>query len=318
MIATRDGFGDAIVELARENEKIYVVECDISKSTKTRKFANTYPDRHINVGIAEQNAAGFAAGLSTTGKIPFVSTYAVFGSMRMCEQVRTSICYPNLNVKIACSHGGLTAGNDGATHQAIEDMGIYRTIPGMTVIMPADYNATKKLVAKAAAFYGPVYLRFTRDPLPVFYDENEEFEIGKGKRIKEGTSLTIISIGDMLHQALEAANELEKKGISVELIDMHTLKPLDVELVEQSLNKTGRIITVEDHNIFNGLGSAVADVVAGAGRGIMRMVALKDTFAESGDYYGLLKKYEMDSSYIIKTAEQLLVYGNGGIHDDIA
>ncbi|MDO8685647.1 MAG: transketolase C-terminal domain-containing protein [Clostridiales bacterium] len=306
MIATRDGFGDAIVELARNNENIFIVECDISKSTKTRKFADTFPERHINAGIAEQNAAGFAAGLATMGKIPIVSTYAVFGSMRMCEQVRTSICYPNLNVKIACSHGGLTPGNDGVTHQAIEDMGIYRSIPGIAVIMPADYNATKKLVARAVEYNGPVYLRFTRDPVPVFYCESEEFEIGKGKLLKEGRDITIIAIGDMLHQALEAVNELERKGVSVELIDMHTLKPLDVNLVRQSLDRTGKIITVEDHNIFNGLGSAVADVVSEAGKGILRKVGLKDMFAESGSYYDLLRKYEMDSKYILKMAEELL------------
>lgn len=303
---TRDAFGDVIVELGAVNEKIYVIDCDISKSTKTTKFSKTFPERHINVGIAEQNAASFAAGLSTMGKVPFVSTYAVFGSMRMCEQVRTSICYPHLNVKIACSHGGLTPGNDGVTHQAIEDMGIYRTIPGMTVIMPADYNATKKLVARAAEYYGPVYLRFTRDPVPVFYSENEEFEIGKGKLIKEGKDISLIAIGDALHQAVAAAEELEKRGVSVELIDMHTLKPLDVDLVEQTLKRTGKIITVEDHNIFNGLGSAVADVIAEKGKGVMRKVGLKDMYAESGDYCKLLEKYEMDSMYVLKMAEELL------------
>ena len=306
MMTTRDGFGDVLIELAKENEKIYVIDCDISKSTKTNKFAKTFPERHINVGIAEQNAATFAAGLATTGKIPFVSTYAVFGSMRMCEQVRTSICYPQLNVKIACSHGGLTPGNDGVTHQAIEDMGIYRTIPGMTVIMPGDYNATKKLVAKAAEYYGPVYLRFTRDPIPVFYNENEEFEIGKGKVIKEGKDISLIAIGDALHQAIAAAEELEKQGVSVELIDMHTLKPLDIELIEKTLNKTGKIITVEDHNILNGLGSAVADILAEKGKGIMRKVGLKDIYAESGDYYKLLEKYEMDSKHVLKMAAELL------------
>ncbi len=306
MIPTRDGFGDAIVELAKENENIFLIDCDISKSCKTTKFAKAIPDRHINVGIAEQNAGTFAAGLATMGKIPFISTYAVFGSMRMLEQIRTSACYPHLNVKVACSHGGLTPGNDGVTHQAIEDMGIYRTIPGMTVIMPADYNATKKLVIKAAEYDGPVYLRFTRDPLPIFYGEDEEFEIGKGKVIKEGKDISLIAIGDALHQAIAAADELEKEGVSVELIDMHTLKPLDIELVEKTLSKTGKIITVEDHNIFNGLGSAIADVIAEKGKGIMRKVALKDTFAESGDYYKLLEKYEMDSKYVLKMARELL------------
>ena len=306
MIPTRDGFGDAIVELAKQNENIYVIDCDISKSCKTSKYAKAFPDRHINVGIAEQNAAGVAAGLATMGKIPFVSTYAAFGSMRMCEQVRTSVCYTRMNVKIACSHGGLTPGNDGPTHQAIEDMGIYRSIPGIAVIMPADYNATKKLVAKAAEHYGPVYLRFTRDPLPVYYSEAEEFQIGKGKVLKQGADITIIAIGDLLHQSIEAAEILEKRGVSVELIDMHTLKPLDVELVKSTLQKTGKIVVVEDHNYLNGLGSAVAEVIAEEGKGILRRVGLKDRFAESGDYYRLLEKYEMDTAYIIKMAEELL------------
>lgn len=305
-IPTRDAYGEMIVELGRKDERIYVVECDISKSTKTKKFSKEFPARHINVGIAEQNAAGFAAGLAAIGKIPFVSTYAVFGSMRMCEQVRTSICYPNLNVKIACSHGGLTPANDGVTHQAIEDMGIYRSIPGMTVIMPADYHSTKKLVGKAAEKYGPVYLRFTRDSMPLIYDENEEFEIGKGKLVKSGKDISIIAIGDMLHQALAAAEELEKRNISVELIDMHTLKPLDTDMVLQTLNKTGRIVTAEDHNIYNGLGSAVADVLAAAGKGVLRTVGLRDTFAESGDYYELLKKYGMSSEHIVKAADEII------------
>jgi len=306
MIPTREGFGDEITELAKINERIYVIDCDISKSCKTTKFAKEFPERHINLGIAEQNAAGVAAGLATMGKIPFISTYAVFGSMRMCEQIRTSVCYTGLNVKVACSHGGLTPGNDGPTHQAIEDMGIYRSIPGIAVIMPADYNATRKLVARAAEFNGPVYLRFTRDPLPVFYGENEEFEIGKGKVLKQGKDITIIAIGDLLHQALEAAEILEKRGIGVDLIDMHTLKPLDVELVKTTLNKTGKIVTVEDHNYMNGLGSAVAEVIAEEGKGILRRVGLKDRFAESGDYHQLLKKYEMDAAHILKAAEELL------------
>lgn len=303
---TRDAFGDEILELGKENADIYVIDCDISKSMKTTEFASILPEQHINVGIAEQNAACVAAGLAAMDKIPFVSTYAVFGSMRMCEQVRTSICYPKLNVKIACSHGGLTPGNDGVTHQAIEDMGIYRTIPNMTVIMPADYNSTRKLLRKAAEFDGPVYIRFTRDAMPYYYGENEDFEIGKGKLLKSGKDISIIAIGDMLHQAVIAAEELEKRGISVELIDMHTLKPLDEELIKETVLKTGKVITVEDHSIYNGLGSAVADIMAEMGKGVLRKVGLKDRFAESGDYYLLLKKYEMDSEYIVMMAEKLL------------
>lgn len=308
-LATRNAFGDALVELAEKMGDLYVIDCDISKSTKTDTFAKMFPERHINVGIAEQNAAAFAAGLATTGKIPFVSTYAVFGSMRMLEQVRTSICYPNLNVKIACSHGGLTPGSDGVTHQAIEDMGIYRTVPGMTVIMPADYESTKRLVELAAVHDGPVYLRFTRDPLPQFYSDSEMFIIGKGKHLKVGRDISIIAIGDMLHQALEATDVLEKMGISVDLIDMHTLKPLDEALLIDSISRTRRVITVEDHSVLNGLGSAVADVMAEKGIGTLRKVGLKDRYAESGDYYQLLHKYEMDAAYILKMAEELLGKG---------
>ena len=305
-LSTRDAFGEAIVEIASDNENVYVIDCDISKSMKTTKFAQTFPERHINVGIAEQNAVGVAAGLATMGKIPFVSTYAVFASMRACEQIRTSVCYSALNVKFACSHGGLTPGNDGVTHQAIEDMGIMRTIPNMTIIMGADYVSTKKLIKKSTEIEGPVYLRFTRDPVPVFYKDEDEFEIGKGKLLKKGRDITIISLGEMLHEALKAADRLEHQGIGVELIDIHTLKPLDVDLISQSISKTGKVITVEDHNIINGLGSAVAEVIAEMGFGHLRRVGLKDTFAESGEYHLLLKKYEMDCSYICKMAEELL------------
>lgn len=303
---TREAFGDMITELAKKDDRIVVIDCDISKSCKTTKFAKTFPDRHFNVGIAEQNAGTLAAGLATMGKIPFISTYAVFGSMRMCEQVRTSACYPGLNVKVACSHGGLTPGNDGVTHQAIEDMGIYRSIPGIAVIMPADYWSTCRLVEKAVEYKGPVYLRFTRDAMMSYYGENETFEIGKGKVLNDGKDISILFIGDMLEQALKATEELEKRGVSVELIDMHTLKPLDNELVAASLAKTGKVITVEDHNYFNGLGSAVAEIIAERGKSIMRRVGLRDRYAESGDYKDLLKKYDMDSTAIIKRAEELM------------
>jgi transketolase len=305
-ISTRQAYGDAIVEIAENNPNIYVIDCDISRSMKTVKFAERFPDRHINVGIAEQNAAGVAAGLSTMGKIPFISTYAVFGSMRMLEQIRTSVCYPGLNVKIACSHGGITACNDGVTHQGIEDMGIYRTIPGMVVIMPADYNSTKKLLKKISEYKGPVYIRFTRDEMPLYYSDDEEFEIGKGKFLKRGKDISIIATGDMLHQALEAAEQLEKDGISIELVDMHTIKPLDNDIINEAIDNTGKIITVEDHNILNGLGSAVAEVIAERGKGILRRIAIKDVFAESGPYFELLRKYEIDSGFIVKTAKELL------------
>jgi len=305
-LPTRQAFGDEILRLGQIHDDIYVIDCDISKSCKTTDFACKLPNQHLNVGIAEQNAAGIAAGLATMGKVPFVSTYAVFGSMRMLEQIRTSACYPNLNVKIACSHGGLTPGSDGATHQGLEDMGIYRTIPNMTIIMPSDYNSTRKLVEAAYTWKGPVYLRFTRDEMPFYYDENEEFEIGKGKILKEGVDITIIAIGDLLHQAIKASEKLEKEGISVRLIDMFTLKPLDEELVLESIKRTGKVITVEDHNIYNGLGSAVAEVIAEAGLGKLKKIAVKDHFGESGNYYTLLKNYDMDEDAIVRAAYELL------------
>ena len=230
-IPTRNGFGEAIVELGKENRDILVVDIDIGKSCKTGDFRKQLPDQYLNVGIAEQNGAGLAAGLATCGKIPFVVTYAAFGSMRICEMIRQEIAYPNLNVKIACSHGGLTPANDGASHQAIEDMGILRTIPNMTVIMPADYTSAKTLVKAAAKFNGPVYLRFTRDAVPVIYEENEEFEIGKAKLLREGKDVSLIANGDTVCIALQAAELLAAKGISAKVLDMHTIKPLDVDAV---------------------------------------------------------------------------------------
>ncbi|MEI2401456.1 transketolase family protein [Niallia taxi] len=303
--ATREAFGDEIVRLGGLNKDIYVVDIDIGKSCKTTEFANKFPKQHVNVGIAEQNAAGLAAGLATTGKIPFVSTYAVFGSMRMAEQIRQEICYPNLNVKIACSHGGLTPANDGASHQAIEDMGVLRTIPNMTVVMGADYHSTRKLVAQAAEKYGPVYLRFTRDTMPFIYDENEEFIIGKAKKLKEGNDIAIIANGDTVYLALEAAKQLENKGVSVKLLDMHTIKPLDREAVVECLD-TGKIITVEDHNILNGLGSAVCEVVAEEGRGKVRRIGVQDQFGQSAPYEKLLELNGITIENIVNTANDML------------
>lgn len=288
-IPTRNGFGEAIVELGKENKDILVVDIDIGKSCKTGEFRKQLPEQYINVGIAEQNGAGVAAGLATCGKIPFVVTYAAFGSMRICEMIRQEICYPRLNVKIACSHGGVTPANDGASHQAIEDMGILRTIPNMTVIMPADYASAKALVKKAAAFDGPVYLRFTRDAVPVIYDESEDFEVGKAKHLREGKDVSIIANGDTVCLALQAAEILADRGIQARVLDMHTIKPLDVEAVNVCIDDTGKIITVEDHNILNGLGSAVAEVIAERGKGRLKRVGIQDQFGQSAPYERLLE-----------------------------
>ncbi len=286
--ATRDGFGDEIVELGRENSAILVVDVDIGKSCKTGAFRKELPAQYLNVGIAEQNAAGVAAGLATCGKIPFVVTYAAFGSMRMVEMIRQEACYPHLNVKLACSHGGVTPANDGASHQCIEDLGILSTIPNMTVIMPADYHAARKLVRAAASWDGPVYLRFTRDAIPVIYDESVEFEIGKANKLREGADAAIIANGDTVCLALDAARELASKGVNVRVLDMHTIKPLDTEAVAAAINDCGRVVTVEDHNIINGLGAAVCCVAAEMGKGQVKRIGIQDQFGQSAPYERLL------------------------------
>lgn len=304
--ATRDGFGEEIVKLGKKNNNIYVVDVDIGKSCKTGDFREQLPEQYLNVGIAEQNAAGLAAGLATCGKIPFVVTYAIFGSLRMCEMIRQEICYPNLNVKIACSHGGVTPANDGASHQCIEDMGVLRTIPNMTVLMPADFYAARKLVAAAADYNGPVYLRFTRDAIPVIYDEEAEFTIGKAVKLKEGKDIAIIANGDTVSIAVKATKELEEKGISVKLYDMHTIKPLDQDAVMECVNETRKIITVEDHNIMNGLGSAVSEVAAEYGNTVVKRIGIQDQFGESAPYERLLEINGITQDNIVKTAQTML------------
>ena len=311
-VATRAGFGEEILKLGKENPDILVIDADIGKSCKTGDFrkelSSEYHDdknQYVNVGIAEQNAAGVAAGLATCGKVPFVVTYAVFGSLRMCEMIRQEICYPNLNVKIACSHGGLTAANDGASHQAIEDMGVLRTLPNMTVIMPADYVAAKKLTRQAAETYGPMYLRFTRDAIPQIYDEDAEFVIGKANQLKEGKDVAIIANGDTVRLALDAAKELEAKGITARVLDMHTIKPLDTEAVTACINEIGKVITVEDHNILNGLGSAVCEVAAEMGKGVVKRIGVQDQYGQSAPYERLLAMNGITVENIVKTAEEL-------------
>ena len=305
-IATRDGFGDEIVALGKENRNSLSVDADIGKSCKTGAFRKELPDQYLNVGIAEQNCAGVAAGLATCGKIPFVVTYAAFGSMRMVEMLRQEICYPHLNVKIACSHGGVTPANDGASHQAIEDMGILRTIPNMTVIMPADYHSARKLVRAAAEFDGPVYLRFTRDAVPVIYDETEEFEIGKAKQLRAGSDVAIIANGDTVRLALEAAEVLAAQGVEARVLDMHTIKPLDEAAVLDCINSIGRIVTVEDHNILNGLGSAVCELAAETGRGKVKRLGIQDQFGMSAPYERLLAMNGVTVENIVDSAKALM------------
>ena len=304
-IPTRDGFGDEIIEVGKDNPDVLVLDIDIGKSCKTQGFQKALPEQHINVGIAEQNGAAVAAGLATCGKIPFVVTYAAFGSMRICEMIRQEICYTNLNVKIACSHGGVTPANDGASHQAIEDMGILRTIPNISVIMPADYNSARKLVRAAAETYGPMYLRFTRDAMDQIYDENVELVIGKAHQIQDGKDVAIIANGDTVTLAIQAAKQLEAKGISARVLDMHTIKPLDVDAVTACVNEIGKIVTVEDHNILNGLGSAVCEVVAEMGTGKVKRIGIQDQFGESAPYERLLEKNGITVENIVASAEAL-------------
>ncbi len=304
--ATREGMGEEIVLLGEENRNVVVIDADLGSSCKTDAFKKALPDQYYNLGIAEQNCAGVAAGMATCGKIPVVVTYAAFGSMRMCEMVRQEICYPKLNVKLICSHGGLTPDGDGASHQTVEDLAIMRSIPNMTVIVPADYVAAKKLVRKAVEMDGPVYMRFTRNAVPILYEEDDnDFEIGRAKKLADGTDVSIISIGDTVRLALEAQEILAAKGISAEVLDMHTIKPMDEEAVKESIRKTGKIITIEDHSVINGLGSAVADIMAQEGTGILRKIGVQDTFGETAPYDRLMEKHGITTEALVQCAEEL-------------
>jgi transketolase len=311
-IPTREASGQILVELGRVNNDIVVCEADIGKSTKTCYFAKEFPERYLNAGIAEQNMLNMAVGLASAGKTVFVSTYSVFASMRACEQIRTFACYPNINIKIVASHGGLTPGNDGPTHQAIEDVGIMRSLPNMCVMMPADFNSTKALIRKTLEWQSPVFVRLTRDAVPCIYGENEEFAIGKGKIVKDGKDVTIIANGDMVYHALQTAEALLGSGIQARVVDMHTIKPIDTELVLECCKATGAIVTVEDHNIMNGLGSAIAEIIAERNLVPLQRVGIKDRFAESGDYQELLDKYGLSVADIVK-ASRIVVERKGDL-----
>lgn len=303
--ATREGFADEILALGQENPGIFIIDADLGGSCKTDAFKKALPEQHVNVGIAEQSAGGLAAGLAASGIIPFVVTYAAFGSMRMLEMIRQEVCYTNLNVKLACSHAGFTPDADGASHQCIEDMGIYTTIPNMTVCMPADYHSARKLVRAAAEKYGPVYLRFTRNGMPDIYGPDETFEFGKAKLLRPGKDAAIFAIGDTVHLALEAAAELSNEGIDARVIDMHTIKPLDVACVAAAARDTGKVVTVEDHNIFNGLGTAVGTAMAEVGCGKLRRIGVQDRFGMSAPYERLMAQNDITVENIIAQVKGL-------------
>ena len=298
-MATRDSYGKALVELGKINDRVYVLDADLAGATKTGVFKKEFPDRHIDCGIAEANMMGIAAGLSTTGLIPFCSSFAMFATGRAYEQVRNSIGYPHLNVKIGGTHAGITVGEDGASHQCNEDIALMRGIPGMVVICPSDGVEARAAVLAAAEYVGPVYLRFGRSPIPLFNERPDyKFEIGKGIVLKEGKDVTVVATGVCVYEALQAAEELAKEGIDAEVINIHTIKPLDRDLILASAKKTGKVVTVEEHSVIGGLGSAVADVLAETGAGILKKIGIQDVFGESGTALQLLHKYKLDAEGI--------------------
>lgn len=298
-IATRESYGNALVELGAENPNVVVLDADLAAATKTGMFKKAYPDRHIDCGIAEGNMMGVAAGLATTGKIPFASSFAMFAAGRAFEQVRNSIGYPHLNVKIGATHAGITVGEDGATHQCNEDIALMRTIPGMIVMCPADDVEARAAVKAAAEYEGPVYLRFGRAACPVINDRPDyKFEIGKGNVVREGSDLTIVATGICVGNALEAAEMLAADGISAEVINICTIKPLDEELIVKSAKKTGRVVTAEEHSVIGGLGSAVCDALCKFYPVPVMKIGMQDTFGESGSAAALVEKYQLDGKGI--------------------
>ena len=300
-IATRESYGNALVALGEKYDNLVVLDADLAEATKTGIFKKAYPDRHIDCGIAESNMVGIAAGLASTGKVPFCSSFAMFAAGRAFEQVRNSVGYPHLNVKIGATHAGISVGEDGASHQCNEDIALMRTIPGMTIINPSDDVEAKAAVEAAYKMDGPVYLRFGRLAVPVINDRPDyKFEIGKGVVLKEGKDLTIIATGLEVNESLQAAEKLAADGIDAEVINIHTIKPIDADLIVKSASKTGKVVTVEEHSVIGGLGGAVAEVLSEKCPTKMLRIGVKDTFGESGPAVKLLEKYELDAAGIYK------------------
>ena len=298
-IATRNSYGSALVELGKEHEELVVLDADLAGSTQTGVFAKAFPERHINCGIAEANMTGVAAGLAAAGKIPFMSSFAMFATARNFEQIRNSIGYPQLNVKIAASHAGISVGEDGATHQCLEDMALMRQIPGMVVLNPADDVEARAAVKAAFEYVGPVYIRLGRLAVPVLNDEESyNFEIGKGVVLREGTDVTIFATGLEVYESVLAAEMLEKDGISAEVVNIHTIKPIDKELVVASATKTGKVVTVEEHFTIGGLGSAVCEVLSENAPTKVLRIGINDVFGESGPALELIHKYGLDGQSI--------------------
>ncbi len=301
--ATRDAYGKALVELGEKNKNVVVLDADLAAATKTGAFKKAFPERFFDTGIAESNMMSLAGGLATTGFTVFASTFAMFAAGRAFEQVRNTICYPGLNVKIGATHAGISVGEDGASHQCCEDIALMRSIPGMVILNPADDIEARAAVFAAAEHNGPVYMRFGRLAVPRIFDEDYKFEIGKAVTLKEGSDVTIIATGLMVNEALEAAKALEAEGISAEVINMHTIKPLDNEAVVSSAKKTGCVVTAEEHNIIGGLGSAVAEVLAEEYPVPVVRVGVNDEFGKSGPAVELLHLYGLDAENIVKKAK---------------
>ena len=302
---TRSGFGDGLLELGRNNEDVVALCADLTGSLKMNAFQDEFPERFFQAGIAEANMIGMAAGMTVGGKIPFTGTFANFSTGRVYDQIRQSVAYSGKNVKVCASHAGVTLGEDGATHQILEDIGLMKMLPGMTVINPCDYNQTKAATIAIADFDGPVYLRFGRPKVPVFMPD-EEFVIGKGIQLTEGTDVTIVATGHLVWESLQAAEQLEAEGISVEVINIHTIKPLDEEIILKSVAKTGCIVTAEEHNKLGGLGESVARTLALNNPTPQEFVATDDTFGESGTPAQLMAKYGLDAAAVVKAVKKVI------------
>ena len=303
--ATRQSYGEALVELGKVNKDVIVLDADLAGATKTNMFAKEFPDRFFDIGIAEQDMLSTAAGLSTCGKIPFVSTFAVFATGRAYDQIRNSICYPNLNVKICATHSGITVGEDGATHQMLEDINLMRGLPNMTVISPSDDVQAKWAVKRAADVNGPIYIRFGRAETPVIYNEKSEFEFGNGFSFGDGKDATVFATCMMVAEAFKVKEELEKEGINIRVIDIHTIKPIDEEIIIKSAMETENLISIEEHSIIGGLGTAISEVLTEKCPKKLIRLGMKDCFGKSGNWKELLKYFNLTSEDIIKTIKNI-------------
>jgi len=303
---TRSGFGVGLLEVAKQNDHVVGLCADLTGSLKMDAFQKQFPERFFQVGIAEANMMGIAAGLATTGKIPYTGTFANFSTGRVYDQIRQSIAYSHKNVKICASHAGITLGEDGATHQILEDLGMMRMLPGMVVINPCDYNQTKAATMAIAEYYGPVYLRFGRPKVPIFISETTPFQIGKALLLQEGTDVTILATGHLVWKSIQAAEILAQRGISVELINIHTIKPLDTEAILDSVSKTKCVVTAEEHQRFGGLGGAVAELLSAKLPMPQEFVAVNDSFGESGTPDDLMKKYGLEAENVVAAVEKVL------------